>query len=378
MSENKDISKETANDNIILNYEIILNSIMFKLSIIRSYLLILPFDNYEIYIQPIFNYLSLYCETSDSNISFYSFQLMEMWLNTIINIKDSKEDNRFVNNYISLLKLLFNNWDNPVKVISYQIINIFTLFIQNNNNNFKDYNDLILSFCLRNIKYNCISIVVKYIGYEYILEYDENIIRNCILDMGISSTISSLSTNLIIELLIDIKNKNEKKGDCKYLNKYINEIFNIYFIDNNNNNNNFRHNYCIYLLKELLINLPEVLPNMFELINKKISDYNGDIKYEKESLEIYLYLLKYIKTLGIGSTKSTNQLEIYSDPFSERFPYSIDTLNYTIISNYTNIRLLTLDLLCYSKKTNSLPCKREYELILIYLKNVIKCCVDTE
>lgn len=42
------------------------------------------------------------------------------------------------------------------------------------------------------------------------------------------------------------------------------------------------------------------------------------------------------------------------------------------MSSNSSIRLLSLELICLSKKTISLPSNNEYDLLLKYLKNAVK------
>lgn len=69
-----------------------------------------------------------------------------------------------------------------------------------------------------------------------------------------------------------------------------------------NNDENFHIYYCTYLLKRLMSDFIEIIPFIVEYSYNNIST-NYSISY----IYLYLHILKYIKSLGIGVTKTTSK-----------------------------------------------------------------------
>lgn len=69
-----------------------------------------------------------------------------------------------------------------------------------------------------------------------------------------------------------------------------------------NNDENFHKYYCTYLLKRLMSDFIEIIPFIVEYSYNNIST-NYSISY----IYLYLHILKYIKSLGIGVTKTTSK-----------------------------------------------------------------------
>lgn len=65
------------------------------------------------------------CKSNNSDYSLLSYQILELLLKSVENIKFSGK-----NEYRKkLLNLLFNNWNHPIRIINQEIENIFGIFI---------------------------------------------------------------------------------------------------------------------------------------------------------------------------------------------------------------------------------------------------------